>query len=274
MNRSFSKKRHIQESNLILEQRRFNKLLESKMGDVKPLVSEQGDFEEKAKRLADKGLAQLGIESPFNRNSETGQTSELPSMNADSGNLSQSKLDLPFKKSKIKPLMSDEEMAKNEQKANLEKQYLQSLTDKINAETPLEQNLSSLKTSIVGRGVTFYQDAGETKPLSILLNYEGIRITDIIFDAKFGNFRLTFKSIAGTEGTELNVKEAVWDCNKATKKEFILFREDRNKYVVYQTALSDLLQKAFCTTSKGGTPILKTGGFTQNKTNRPTDNMA
>lgn len=41
MNRSYSKIRHIQESNLILEQRRFYKLLESKMGDVRPLVSEQ-----------------------------------------------------------------------------------------------------------------------------------------------------------------------------------------------------------------------------------------
>jgi len=42
MNRSYSKIRHIQESNVILEQKRFNKLLEAKTGDVKPLVREQG----------------------------------------------------------------------------------------------------------------------------------------------------------------------------------------------------------------------------------------
>jgi len=278
MNRSFSKKRHIQESNLILEQRRFYKLLESKMGDVKPLVSEQGDFVEKAKRLAAKGLAQFGIESPFDRNSRNGQTAELPStptlVDPDPEGRFQSKLDLPVKLSKLEPIMSDEEMLKREQKMNSDKEYLKTLRDQINAETPLEQNLSSLKKSIVGRGVTFYEDSTEKKPFKILLNYEGIRITDIIFDARFGIFKFTFKSIAGAEDSKLNVKEVVWDCTKATKKEFVLTREDGNKYFVYQTALSDLLQKAFCTTSKGGTPILKTGGFTQNKTNRPTDDMA
>lgn len=40
MNRSYSKIRHIQESNIALEQRRFNQLIESKMGSVKPLISE------------------------------------------------------------------------------------------------------------------------------------------------------------------------------------------------------------------------------------------
>lgn len=40
MNRSYSKIRHIQESNMSLEQRRFNQLLESRMGNVKPLISE------------------------------------------------------------------------------------------------------------------------------------------------------------------------------------------------------------------------------------------
>ena len=43
MNRSYSKIRHIQESNVILEQKRFNKLLDAKTGDVKPLVREQGE---------------------------------------------------------------------------------------------------------------------------------------------------------------------------------------------------------------------------------------
>ena len=40
MNRSYSKIRHIQESNLILEQRRFKQLMESKLGDVRPLIYE------------------------------------------------------------------------------------------------------------------------------------------------------------------------------------------------------------------------------------------
>ena len=41
MNRSYSKIRHIQESNMKLETRRFNQLLESKMGNVRPLINEQ-----------------------------------------------------------------------------------------------------------------------------------------------------------------------------------------------------------------------------------------
>ena len=45
MNRNYSKIRHIQETNLKLEQRRFNQLLESTMGDVKPLVNEGGPFD-------------------------------------------------------------------------------------------------------------------------------------------------------------------------------------------------------------------------------------
>ena len=41
MNRSYSKIRHIQESNQRLETRRFYQLLESTMGNVKPLINEQ-----------------------------------------------------------------------------------------------------------------------------------------------------------------------------------------------------------------------------------------
>jgi hypothetical protein len=40
MNKSYSKIRHIQESNMKLESRRFNQLLESKMGNVRPLINE------------------------------------------------------------------------------------------------------------------------------------------------------------------------------------------------------------------------------------------
>lgn len=40
MNKSYSKIRHIQESNIKLETQRFNQLLESKMGDVRPLINE------------------------------------------------------------------------------------------------------------------------------------------------------------------------------------------------------------------------------------------
>lgn len=42
MNRSYSKMRHIHEANLSLEKRRFKQLLESHMGNVRPLISEQG----------------------------------------------------------------------------------------------------------------------------------------------------------------------------------------------------------------------------------------
>ncbi len=45
MSKSYSKIRHIQESNMILETRRFNQLLESKMGDVKPLINEASQAE-------------------------------------------------------------------------------------------------------------------------------------------------------------------------------------------------------------------------------------
>jgi len=258
MNRSFSKKRHIQESNLILEQRRFNKLLESKMDDVKPLVSEQGDFEEKAKRLADKGLAKLGIESPFNRNSGTNQVPELPSMSVDSGNLSQSKLDLPYRKSKIEPLMTPEEEAEYERKIQKEKSDLQSLRDKINAETPLEKQIELLKNELVGKTVTFYLDPEEKNPFIV----QGIKITDVKLENGF--LKITLKDIG----------VAAWYCNFSKTNNFTMTFESGSKSTYYQKQLSDLLTKAICTTSRGGAPILKTGGFTQNRTDRPTDNMA
>ena len=40
MNRSYSKIKHIQISNLLLEQRRFKQLLESRIGDIRPLILE------------------------------------------------------------------------------------------------------------------------------------------------------------------------------------------------------------------------------------------
>ncbi len=258
MNRSFSKKRHIQESNLILEQRRFDKFLESKMGDVKPLVSEQGDFEEKVKRLADKGLAQLGIESPFNRNSGTNQAPELPSTSIDSGSLSQSKLDLPYRKSKIEPLMTPEEEAEYERKIQKEKSDLQSLRDKINAETPLEKQIELLKNELVGKQVTFYHDAAEKDPLY----RQGMKIIDVELSGNV--LKISF---------EYNVT-TLWSCEHSSKTYKFTYRGASSTFELYQKQLSDLLTKAICTTSRGGTPILKTGGFTQNRTDRPTDNMA
>jgi hypothetical protein len=257
MNRSFSKKRHIQESNLILEQRRFNKLLESKMDDVKPLVSEQGDFEEKAKRLADKGLAKLGIESPFNRNSGTNQVPELPSTSIDSGSLSQSKLDLPYRKSKIDSLMTPEQEAEYERKIQKEKSDLQSLRNKINAETPLEKQIEILKNELVGKTVTFYLDPEEKNPIIV----QGIKITDVKLEDAL---KITLEDIG----------VAAWYCDFSKTNNFTIHFESGSKSTYYQKMLSELLTKSICTTSRGGTPILKTGGFTQNRTDRPTDNMA
>ena len=51
MNRSYSKIRHIQESNMALEQRRFNQLLESRMGNVRPLIKEDSGAMAKAKNI-------------------------------------------------------------------------------------------------------------------------------------------------------------------------------------------------------------------------------
>ncbi|MEY4573577.1 MAG: hypothetical protein RLZ10_2868 [Bacteroidota bacterium] len=51
MSKSYSKIRHIQEANIALEQRRFSQLLESKMGDVKPLIKEDAAAEAQVKNL-------------------------------------------------------------------------------------------------------------------------------------------------------------------------------------------------------------------------------
>jgi hypothetical protein len=61
MNRSYSKTRHIQESNIVIEQRRFNQLIESKMGDVRPLISEQ--LLKKLFGLSDNAISNLGKSS-------------------------------------------------------------------------------------------------------------------------------------------------------------------------------------------------------------------
>ena len=57
MNKSYSKIRHIQESNMKLESRRFNQLLESKMGNVRPLINEEdtGGLTQQLKSLVGSG---------------------------------------------------------------------------------------------------------------------------------------------------------------------------------------------------------------------------
>jgi hypothetical protein len=60
MNRSYTKIRHIQETNLKLEQRRFTQLLESTMGNVKPLINEQDSPHKKYPRYHDKNGNMIG----------------------------------------------------------------------------------------------------------------------------------------------------------------------------------------------------------------------
>jgi hypothetical protein len=234
MNRSYSKLRHIQECNLLIEQR----------------VS-------KERKAVDSGLAQLGIDSPFNRNE--------PNNRADSEQLSKiqqepvdSKYDLPYRKSKIEPLMTPEEEAEHERKIQKEKSDLQSLRDKINAETPLEKQIEILKNELVGKQVTFYQDAAEKYPYIL----QGIKIIDVKLE--FMSLKISFE----------DGPFAYWACNDSSKTNKFFYDGYGRKIDLYQKQLSELLTKAICTTSRGGAPILKTGGFTQNKTNQPPNNLA
>ena len=64
MNRSYSKIRHIQESNMKLETRRFNQLLESTMGNVKPLINEASQSEMMAAISAAKSKVASGDGEP------------------------------------------------------------------------------------------------------------------------------------------------------------------------------------------------------------------
>ena len=64
MKKSYSKIRHIQESNIKLETRRFNQLLESTMGNVKPLINEASQSEMMSAISAAKSKVASGDEEP------------------------------------------------------------------------------------------------------------------------------------------------------------------------------------------------------------------
>jgi len=168
--------------------------------------------------------------------------------------------------------MSAEEEIEMDRKMEEENRYIQSIHNKINADSPVEINVRLLKEFLVGRGVTFYEDKLESKPLKRLISSQGIKIIDFTFDERFATFELTFKDVVKTFGAD--IENVIWDCARSANNQFKVTFNDGQQMTVYQESLSKALSNAFCTKSKAGTPVLKTGGFTQNKTNRPPNNMA